>query len=448
MNLSLRGGLRWLYPGMRVKRWGLVALASTGLFVFALLEIVGKDRIRLIYQLLPEGGAARDGLIALVCLAGIGGFALGVSRLVRSIARGVAPGREEKPTDLIYRTRVLERGPRVVALGGGTGLSTLLRGLKELTSNITAVVTVTDDGGSSGRLRAELDVLPPGDVRNCILALAEDEVRIARLFQHRFRGGGELEGHSLGNLLLVGLEQATGGFDRAIEEMSHILNVRGRVLPATLTRTHLVAEMEDGTRVEGETRIAQDPRRIKRITLSVANVQPHPEVLAAIERADLLLLGPGSLFTSLVPNLLVEGIAQAIEKAAAEKLYVANLMTERGETDGFSLHDHLRALNHYVALRSFHGVLINTALPNEYFLRSYREEKAEPVRDDLEEANEYGLVGIRGDLLGTIELAGKLTVKHNPHKLARTIVRESRTFSRRMITPSPRRADEDAPPPG
>ena len=435
MNLSLRGGLRWLYPGMRIKRWGVLILCSTGLLVFALLEVVGKDRIRTLYQLLPSGVALRDGIIALVCLLGIGGFALGVSRLVRSIARGVAPGRGEKATDLIFRTRILERGPRVVALGGGTGLSTLLRGLKEVTSNVTAVVTVTDDGGSSGRLRAELDVLPPGDVRNCILALAEDEERMARLFQHRFRGAGDLDGHSVGNLLLVGMEQATGGFDRAVEEMSHILNVRGRVLPATLTRTHLVAEMEDGDRVEGETRVARDPRRIRRITLSARSVLPHPEVLEAIERADLVLLGPGSLFTSLVPNLLVEGISEAVERAACEKIHVANLMTEHGETDGFTLRDHLRVLNEYVPLRSFTSVLINTTLPADYLLLSYREEKAEPVRDDLDERNEYGLEAIREDLLGTIELEGKLTVKHDPHKLARVIVRHSRAFSRRMISP-------------
>jgi uncharacterized cofD-like protein len=435
MNLSLRGGLRWLYPGMRMKRWGLLALSSTALVVFALLEIVGKERIRLLYRLLPETGGSRYVLIAVFFLLGIIGFSLGVAQLVRSIARGVAPGRDEKAADLIYRTRVLERGPRVVALGGGTGLSTLLRGLKETTSNLTAVVTVMDDGGSSGRLRTELDVLPPGDVRNCILALAEDEERMARLFQHRFSGPSELDGHSLGNLLLVGMEQATGGFDRAIEEMSHILNVRGRVLPATLAKTHLVAEMEDGEWVEGETRLALDPRRIRRIALSAPHVKPHPEVLAAIEKADLILLGPGSLFTSLIPNLLGDGIAEAIERAAAEKMYVANLMTERGETDGFTLRDHLRVLNDYLRLRTFDRVLINSTRPPEDLLAGYREEKAEPVEDDLGEPNEYGLEGVRADLLGTIELEGKLTVKHDPEKLARAIVRHSRAFSHRVLNP-------------
>jgi len=233
MNLRLRGSLRWLYPGMRVKRWAFLALFSVTLIVFALLEVVGKERIREVYRFVPESAVARFALIGLFLLVGIVGFAVGVSRLVRSVARGVAPWKVEKPSDMIFRTRVLEKAPRVVAFGGGTGLSTLLRGMKEVTSNLAAVVTVMDDGGSSGRLRAELDVLPPGDVRNCILALAEDEARIERFFQHRFRGTPGFDGHSLGNLLLVGMEQATGGFDRAIEEMCSILNVRGRVLPAT-----------------------------------------------------------------------------------------------------------------------------------------------------------------------------------------------------------------------
>jgi len=435
MNLHLSGGLRWLYPGMRVKRWALLALFSTGLVVFALLEIVGKERIREIYRFVPENEVARFALIGLLIVVGVVGFAVGVSRLVRSVARGVAPLKEEKPSDLIYRTRVLEKAPHVVAFGGGTGLSTLLRGLKKVTSNLTAVVTVMDDGGSSGRLRSELDVLPPGDVRNCILALAEDEWRIERFFQHRFCGTSDFDGHSLGNLLLVGMEQVTGGFDRAIEEMCSILDVRGRVLPATLAKTHLVAQMADGEWVEGESRITADPRRIKRIELSAQSVDPYNRVLEAIADADLILLGPGSLFTSLIPNLLVEGIAVAIEEAAAEKLLVANLMTQPGETTAFTLCDHLRILNEYISIRCFDSVVINTTLPSEALLAGYQEESAEPVKDDLIEENAYDLKVIHADLLGTIELEGKPTVKHDSHKLARVIVRHTRAFSRSVLSP-------------
>ncbi len=435
MKLNLRGWLRWFYPGMQIKRWILLSLASMGIFVLGLLEVIGAERVRRLYELLPKGQAARGAIVSFAMLIGLFGFGLGLNRLVRSIARGVAPGRREKPADMIFRTRLLEKGPRVVALGGGTGLSTLLRGLKEKTANITAVVTVMDDGGSSGRLRAELDVLPPGDVRNCILALAADEERMAELLQHRFKGGGELEGHSLGNLLLVGLEQATGGFDRAIEAMSQVLAIRGEVLPATLTKTHLVARMEDGEWLEGESRISADPRKIEKIALAAENVKPYDRVLEAISRADLILLGPGSLFTSIIPNLLVEGISEEIEQSPAEKMLVANLMTQPGETDGFTLCDHLRVLDQYVSVRSFDSILVNDARPPEEILSGYREEKADLVKDDLRGDNEYGLTVIRADLIGTAQLEGKLTVKHDPKKLARAIVENSRAFSHRQATP-------------
>lgn len=435
MKLRLRGGLRWLYPGMRIKRWVLLSLASMGLFVLGLLEVIGAERVRQLYELLPKSPTAREAIVSLAMLAGIFGFGLGLNQLVRSIARGVAPGRHEKPADMIFRTRLLERGPRVVALGGGTGLSTLLRSLKEKTANITAVVTVMDDGGSSGRLRAELDVLPPGDVRNCILALAADEEQMAELLQHRFKGGGELAGHSLGNLLLVGLEQATGGFDRAIEAMSHVLAIRGEVLPATLTKTHLVARMEDGEWLEGESRISADPRRIEEIALADENVKPYEKVLEAISRADLILLGPGSLFTSIIPNLLVDGISDEIEKAPAEKVLVANLMTQPGETDGFTLCDHLRVLDQYISVGSFDSILVNDATPPEEILAGYQEERADLVRDDLRDDNEYGLTVIRADLIGTAQLEGKLTVKHDPKKLARVIVENTRAFSRHQPNP-------------
>lgn len=425
----MRGSLRWLYPGMRVKRWVLLSLFGMALFVIGLLVVIGKEQIGQIYYLFPRQAPANYVLVSLFLLLGSAAFAVGVSRLVKSIISAVAPKRDGKASDLIYRTRILERGPRVVAMGGGTGLSTLLRGLKETTSNITAIVTVMDDGGSSGRLRAELDVLPPGDVRNCVIALAENEQRMARLFQHRFRAEtSDLAGHSLGNLLLVGMEQATGGFDRAIEEMSNILNIRGKVLPATLTKTHLQAQMEDDKWVEGETRITADPRRIKRMTLSAAEVHPYQRAIEAINQADLILLGPGSLFTSIIPNLLVDGIAEAIEKAAAEKLYVANLMTQPGETEGFTLMDHLDTLAEYVDLSKFDGIIVNTSMPERDLLTNYRKQSAGPIEDVIDEKNKYRMSVIRAKLLETIELEGKLTIKHDPRALAQVIA-HSRAFS-------------------
>ncbi len=431
MKASIRGLLRWLIPGMRVKRWILLAVFAMGLIVLAVLCAFGVGLVRALYRALPDSAPARGALTAGLAAAGVAGFGLAQWRLVRSIARGVAPGAREKTSTMIYRTRILDRGPSVVAVGGGTGLSTLLRGLKEETSNITAVVTVTDDGGSSGRLREEMDVLPPGDVRNCILALAEDETELSTFLQYRFAGSHELGGHSLGNLLLSGLEQATGGFDRAVEAMSHMLSIRGDVLPATLTKTRLVATMEDGAIVEGESRIVSDPRRIRRVGLSSPPVGPYERVLTAIAEADLILLGPGSLYTSLIPNLLVDGIAKAIEEAGAEKVLVGNLMTQPGETDGFTLGDHLRVLGEYVDVSRFDLLIANAATPSDAMLARYRIEAAEPVLDDVGDGSEFGLIVVREDLLGTAEWGGKETVKHAPTRLARTIVRYTRAFSHR-----------------
>ncbi len=429
MKADVRRLIRWLYPGLQVKRWVILSILSMGVIVTALFYTFGEDAARTIYRAFPAGPPGRYALVASLLFLGGSGFGYSLFRLARSVAAGVAPGARIKPSTMIYRTRVLERGPHVVSIGGGTGLSALLRGLKEETSNITAVVTVMDDGGSSGRLREEIDVLPPGDVRNCILALAEDETRFSDYFQYRFSAPEELAGHSLGNLLLAGLEQATGGFDRAIEAMSHFLSIRGRVLPATLTKTRLVAIVEDGTEIEGESRISSDPRPIKRIFLSTAPVKPYEEVIEAIGTADLITIGPGSLYTSIIPNLLVEGIVEAIEESRAEKILIANLMTQPGETDRFTLRDHLKVLNDYIRISRFDAVFVNSARPAEWLLAGYIDEASEPVRDDLPVPNEYGLKVIRADLIGTVEWGGKETIKHDPKKLARAIVKGTRAFS-------------------
>ena len=433
MRLRWRGVLRWFYPGMRVKRWIALLLVSLGAVVFALFGVIGGNLSRLLQE------TYRSSLwLAFALWAGGGvGTAIALTQLVRSIARGIAPDARVKPSTLIYRTRVLERGPRVVAVGGGTGLSTLLRGLKEETTNLTAIVTVMDDGGSSGRLRQEIDVLPPGDIRNCILALAEDETRLSDYFQYRFSAPTELAGHSLGNLVIAGLEQATGGFDRAIEAMSDFLSIRGRVLPATLTRTHLRAEMSDGEFVEGEAAISQDPRAIKKMHLSTPAVEAYDSVIAALREADLIILGPGSLFTSIIPNLLVGGIANEIEQASAEKIVVANLMTQPGETTGFALSDHLRVLDEYVNLRRFDTVFVNSERPLGELLDHYADEAAEPTQNDLATGNDYGLTVIAADMLGTAHWCGKETIKHDPKKLTRTLVRETAAFSQAHRSSSP-----------
>jgi len=434
MRPPLHRVLRWLVPGLRIKRWIALAFLSMGLVVIAALYAVGVDVARALYRAIPLTSLGRD-LLAIVMIAvGLSGFSLSLVQLVRSVARALAPRVSKKPSTLIYRRRILDRGPKVVAVGGGTGLSTLLRGLKQMTSNITAVVTVMDDGGSSGRLREQIDVLPPGDVRNCLLALAADEEQLSKYFQYRLVAPPELAGHALGNLLLVGLEQATGSFDRAVEAMSQFLNICGRVLPATLDKAQLAATMEDGSIVTGESRIVSDSRRIKHMSLRPEHVRSYTLVLDAIREADLILLGPGSLFTSLIPNLLIDGVAAAIEEAGAEKLLVANLMTQHGETDSLTLNAHLRTLNEYIRLSRFDHLLVNSEIPGSDFLAKYRHEDAEPVIDDLEDPNEYGFGTIREDLLGTAEWAGKETVKHDPKKLARAIAKHTQAFAQHRLS--------------
>lgn len=429
----LRRALKWLYPGMGVKRWALVIGLSGVVMVVGLMGLIGKENLKAIYGLFAGSGPAVYGLIATLILLGVGGIAFGVNRLVRSIIRGISPEYEGRASDIIYSRRLLSRGPQVVAVGGGTGLSTLLRGLKELTANITAVVTVMDDGGSSGRLRREMNILPPGDIRNCLIALAEDESKMSQLFQHRFRDGGALDGHSLGNLVLAGLKEMTGSFDRAVEELSSLLNIRGQVLPTTLEDVQLVAEMADGTLVRGECNIAQANERIVRMALSRPRVRPYPKVITAIRSADVIILGPGSLFTSIISNLLVEEVAREIELARAIKFYIANLMTQPGETDEFTLNDHLRALNEHLDLSSFDYLIVNSRPIPKELEESYRSENAVPVVNDLAEANEYGLVVVEADLLDVVELEGRATVKHHPEKLARTIARCTKAaFSERL----------------
>lgn len=330
--------------------------------------------------------------------------------------------------EILFEKKLLSRGPRIVAIGGGTGLSSLLRGLKQLTANVTAVVTVMDDGGSSGRLRQELNILPPGDIRNCLIALAEDESQISRLFNHRFQGGA-LQGHSVGNLVIAGLQEMTGSFDRAIEEMSTLLNTRGQVLPATLEDAELVAEFQDGRLVQGESRIPKEGGRIRRLRLSRAGVTAYPKVLEEIRHADLIILGPGSLFTSVIPNLLVGGIREAIERSAAKKFYIMNLMTQPGETTGFTAKDHLKTLGEYIDLRTLDFVVLNRQPVPKELLAQYAHEGSVPVADDLTEPNEWGITVIRADLLEIMTLprwpsdTQAPTVKHNPTELARVIAR-------------------------
>ena len=293
-----------------------------------------------------------------------------------------------------YVTGIEEYKPRIVAVGGGTGLSTLLRGLKAYTPHITAVVTVADDGGSSGRLRQDFGILPPGDIRNCILALADVEPMMERLLRYRFREG-ELRGHSLGNLLIAALADLSDGFQSAIHAMSEVLAITGTVYPVTESDVHLKAYFDDGSTAEGESAIPIECLKrgtsIGRIELIPEYVKPLPEVVNAIMEADAVVLGPGSLYTSVIPNLLVPGMTQAIHASKAACLYIANIMTQPGETDGYDLTRHLTAIRDHAGYDLIDTVLVNTTLPSEPILMRYEEEEAYPIPYDRESLAGMGL---------------------------------------------------------
>jgi len=318
---------------------------------------------------------------------------------------------------------------KVVAIGGGTGLATLLRGLKSFVpvrrdstpdstyiSNLTAVVTVTDDGGSSGRLRKDLGVLPPGDIRNCMIALSEDEPLLARLFQYRFASG-ELEGHNFGNLFLTALSSITGDFAEAVKLSSGILKTRGEIVPSTTSNVQLDAFMDDGSRVRGETSISASRRRIVRVTLVPSNARPLPQTLRALAEADLITIGPGSLFTSLVPNLLVNGIPEAIAASNAMKAYVGNLMTQANESLGMAASEHIRVLFQHANRKVVDYALLNTTPDPASLKLAYAAEQAEPIVNDLDRIRELGVEPILGEYLDD-----KVVARHNYVRIAGELI--------------------------
>ena len=324
----------------------------------------------------------------------------------------------------------------MVAIGGGTGLSVLLQGLKHYSSpahrplvDITAVVTVTDDGGSSGRLRRDFDVLPPGDIRNCMVALSEDEALLSRLFQHRFHAGLGLKGHSFGNLFLTALTQVIGDFPEAVKASSEVLKIVGRIYPATVANVSLEATLEDGTRVTGETRISKSRTPIRTIRLRPRKVRPMADTLTAIAQADLITLGPGSLFTSVVPNLLVEGISAAIRRSPAIKAYFVNLMWQPGETVNYTASDHIRAVHRHAGGNLIDYAIVNVRPIQMALRKRYARQQALPVENDLDRIAKMGIKVVKGNLL--LESS---KIRHDPEQTAAVVVRlaqESRRQRRR-----------------
>ena len=332
------------------------------------------------------------------------------------------------------QSSLLKAPLRIVSIGGGTGLSTLLGGLKKHARgvqsapvagspevDITAVVTVTDDGGSSGRLRKDFDILPPGDIRNCMTALSEDEHLLSHLFEYRFVGGRGLKGHSFGNLFLTAMHQITGDFAQAVKLSSEILAIRGRIFPATSTNVTLDALLENGKLVRGETNISKSRQAIRQIMLAPANCEPLPEALEAITRADLITLGPGSLYTSVVPNLLVNGIPEAIEKSAAMKVYFVNLMWQPGETINFTASAHLRAIQDHAKRKLIDCVVVNSAEISPSLRRMYAKEKVKPVENDLAMLSKLGVKVVTADLVSDTSISPH-RIRHDSSALAAVVI--------------------------
>jgi len=331
------------------------------------------------------------------------------------------------------------RALRAVAMGGGTGLSTILHGLKRYVclpgeeysdlelpflSDLSAIVTVSDDGGSSGRLRKEMNVPAPGDVRNCIVALSEEEALLSRLFRYRFKSGEGLEGHNFGNLFLSALTEITGDFSKAVEHSSAILATRGHIYPATTSNAQLYAIMDDGSCVRGETNITASDRRIVELRMAPANAKPLPLALEAIDRADLITIGPGSLFTSLVPNLLVMGVSKALKDARAVKVYVCNLMTQANESLGLSASDHIRALYKHARHQFFDYALVNTTPASPSLQQKYAEKGQSPIEGDLENIEKLGVKPVLGDyMLEELHPVEGMIARHNTINVARDVLR-------------------------
>ncbi len=415
----------WLLPGLEVKRWFLLIItgaiiAAIGLCiiynlrpVYSLINMIVK-----ITQMLPS-----EIIGWLLIFFGAFLFFLGWLRTNYSILDVNNERNRHAVLEDLYRRRKLNRGPKIVAIGGGTGLSTMLKGIKKITNNITAVVTVGDDGGSSGKLREELGVLPPGDIRSCIAALADDEDLVAKLFQYRFKDCAGLSGHSFGNLFLTAMCSITGDMVRAVKESSKVLSIRGRVLPSTLDDMRLVAEMDDGSIIKGESNIPESGKKIKRLFSEPSNCKALEDVIWAIHDADLIILGPGSLYTSVIPNLLIKDIAKAVNNSKAKKIYVCNIMTQPGETNGFTVSDHIKTLiQHAKYNKIMDAVLVNNDLPTE-LLAPYKDAGSEPVVVDKDEINRMGIEIVQKNLIEDrrYEDGHSSFVRHSPSRLARII---------------------------
>ena len=422
--MSRQNFTKWLYFGLHIKRWLallVVAVTIMGLgFAYLLRELYvaytfPDSAYWITLQFIPQW---IRGVLFVGIAGGLAAFA--GWRLNRSLASALLPASQSDEDDIferVYQRRTQERGPRVVAIGGGTGLSMLLRGLKRYTTNLTAIVTVADDGGSSGRLRRDLQVLPPGDLRNCIAALADAEPLVTDLFQYRFdeRAGEGIAGHSFGNLFITAMADVTGNMEEAIAATSRVLAVRGRIVPASLEDVTLGAKLRNGETIRGESRIPAAGSQPETVFIEPPDVRAHPQAVRAILEADFVIIGPGSLYTSILPNLLVQQIGQALVETQAHKVLISNVATQAGETDGYDAADHLAAIHrHLDAPRLIDVVLANSNLPAEPLPTEWRSDPVSAPGD----ANYFGARIALADVVDPEQ-----RYRHDSERLASAVMR-------------------------
>jgi uncharacterized cofD-like protein len=431
---------KWLYPGMHIKRWLILLAFGVALMGLGIAYVLREAYLSYTFpgvfyyftlQFIPRW--ARGVLFMGLSVTTV---TVAVWKLNQSLLYAfVRPDRDGSMADEIYRRRILSRGPKVVAIGGGTGLSMLLRGLKAHTSNLTAIVTVADDGGSTGRLRQEFGVVAPGDIRQCIAALAEAEPLMSRLFQYRFTEGTGLEGHSFGNLFIVAMSEVTGNFETAIHETSRVLNTRGAILPSTLEDVTLSARTSDNELVHGEHNITERGSGIRELYLNPPSAEAHPDAVRAIMDADLIVVGPGSLYTSVMPNLLVDGIRKAICATSATRVFVCNVATQHGETDGFTVAKHLEALERHAGKGLIHAVVANNNIAHD-LPQSWHSDPVH-LNGDSDELATKGIRLIEADVV-----AEENRYRHDPVKLAATILRVYDGRETFVPASAPARAEE------
>ena len=419
--------LKWLYPGMRFKRWlflfavgvMLVSLGLAVIFNYKYLDNIEELIFRTVYLWTGSYNYMYTTLVGSgVVLLGAATMLVAMRFIIRSVITVVLPDNSDRLVDIIYEKRKLGKGPSVTVVGGGHGLSVLLRGIKEATTNVTAVVTVADDGGSSGRLREELGIIPPGDLRNCLVALADTEPLMEKLFQHRFGGSSELAGHSFGNQFIAAMTEVTGDVEKALRESSKVLAVKGQVLPASTAHVRLDATMEDGTVVQGESHIPEVKKRIHRVHLFPQKVKPVQSALDALKNTDAVVLGPGSLYTSIMPNLLIDGMADALCRSKAVKIYICNVMTQPGETDGYTASMHVKAILDHAGRDAIDFVLVNSAPISPEMQEFYAAKGAYPVEVDEDALNALGVGFVKADIISETDV-----IHHDPDKLSRAVMR-------------------------